>query len=85
MKLNKFFKKLDSFYKGVEIGNKRFAVKFYLENNSFSYDIHQSEEEGYFDFNFLKKPLFQSEVFYYWKDCKKEILKDIKTNLNNLK
>jgi hypothetical protein len=80
-----FFAKLYDFYDGVDVNGKPYAVKYYLQATTFSYDIYQGEylEDSVF-FNLLGEPIFRSEVFYFWEMQRKEIIKHIETTLENI-
>jgi len=79
-----FFETLSKFYQGKNYKNYKIIVKYYLQENTFSYDIFVFDKNTNI-INLLKKPDFESEVYYYWYTNTLKILKDIKNEIKSFK
>jgi len=78
MTYNEFISKLNKYYDGIGFGGK-FYVKWYMQNATFSYEIHNP------DTAFLGKPLYISKVFWHsGKEDFTKILKDIRKSVKSL-
>jgi hypothetical protein len=70
MKYNKFLKKLGELYRKEE-----FPVKWYLQANTFSFEIHHHDALLFLG----DKPLFESDIYHWnYEDTAEKILTDIK-------
>lgn len=76
MTTDKFFDILSKLYMPKR---NDFLVKFYCQESTFSWEIYTE------DAAFHGKTIYQSEVYYFWRSCKKEIIRDIKTKLKELR
>ena len=82
--LEVFFETLSKYYKGVYHKNYRIAVKYYLQESTFSYAVFVFAKNDKFC-SFLDKPIYESEVFFDWYVNSNVILKDIKQTIKLFK
>ena len=82
--LEVFFETLSKYYRGVYYKNYRIAIKYYLQESTFSYAIFVFNKNDKFC-SFLDKPNYESEVIHFWYSKTNSILKDIKETIKLFK
>ena len=82
--LEVFFETLSKYYKGINYKNYRIAVKYYLQESTFSYSIFICDKSAKIRV-LTGESNYESEVFFDWYVNSNVILKDIKQTIKLFK
>lgn len=83
MKIKNFFKMLNTFYnEGVYGTNNRILCKFYAQEGTFSFELHDDNKATFSKDSLL----FESEVYYSWNgyQAMDKIIADIIVKSNTI-